>query len=81
MGTSSQFHDGVQLNVLPTFSSDILLLNRVQKKPLWMPGAPFWTIMKTSMYNSTNFLRLTLSQYGKAFGLPHFIAIDWNTSL
>ena len=34
MGTSSQFHDGVRLNVLPTLSSDTLLLNRVQKKPL-----------------------------------------------
>ena len=31
------------------------------------------------MYNSTNFLRLTLSQYGKAYGLPCFIAIDWKT--
>ena len=49
MGTSSPFHDGVQLNILPTLSSEILLLNWVQKKP---------------------FLRLTLSQYGKAFGLP-----------
>ena len=28
------------------------------------------------MYNSTNFLRLTSSQYGKAFDLPHFIAKD-----
>ena len=27
MGTSSQFHDGAQLNILPKFSSDILLLN------------------------------------------------------
>ena len=31
------------------------------------------------MYNSTNFLRLTFGQYGKAFGLPHFIPIDWKT--
>ena len=34
MGTSFQFHDGVQLNILPTLSSEILLLNWVQKKPL-----------------------------------------------
>ena len=27
MGTSSQFHDGVQLGILPTLSSEILLLN------------------------------------------------------
>ena len=45
--------------------------------------------MGTLIYNSTNFLGLTLSQYGKAFGLsatpvaycclvliPHYIAID-----
>ena len=55
METSSQFHDGVQLNILSTLSSEILLLNWLQKKL---------------------FLRLTLSQYGKAFGSPHFIAKD-----
>ena len=33
--------------------------------------------METLMYNSTKFLRLTLSQYGKAFDLPHFIVINW----
>ena len=27
IGTSSQFHDGVQLNILPTLSSEILLMN------------------------------------------------------
>ena len=37
MGTSSQF----QLNILPTLSSKILLLNWVEKKPLRWPGAPF----------------------------------------
>ena len=26
--------------------------------------------METLIYNSTSFLRVTLSQYGKAFGLP-----------
>ena len=31
MGTSSQFHDGSQLNILPTISSEILLLNWVSK--------------------------------------------------
>ena len=34
MGTSYQFHDGVQLNILPKFSSEILPLNWTQKKPL-----------------------------------------------
>ena len=33
--------------------------------------------METLMYNSTDNFRLTISQYGKAFGLPGFIAIDW----
>ena len=32
MGASSQFNDGVQLNILPTLNSEILLLNWVQKK-------------------------------------------------
>ena len=32
--TSSQFHDGVQLNILPTLGSEILLLNCAQKNPL-----------------------------------------------
>ena len=42
MGTSSQFHDSVQLNILPTLSSaEILLLNWPQEKPLSRPGAPF----------------------------------------
>ena len=41
MGTSFQFHDGVQLNILPTLSSEILLLNWAQKKLLWRPGATF----------------------------------------
>ena len=76
MGTSSQFYYGVQLNILPTLSSEILLLNWVQKKPLWRPGAPLNSI-ETLMYNSTNSLRLTLRQYDKYFGLPNFIAIDW----
>ena len=34
MGTSSQFHDGVQLNILPTLSSETLLLKWVQKKSM-----------------------------------------------
>ena len=32
IGTPSQFHDGVQLKILPIFNSDILLLRWVQKK-------------------------------------------------
>ena len=51
MGTSSQFHDGVQLNILllysftftlliyTTLSSEILLLNWAQKKPLRRPDS------------------------------------------
>ena len=34
MGTAFQFHDGGQLNILLTLSSEILLLNWAQKKPL-----------------------------------------------
>ena len=42
MGTSSQFHDSVQLNILPSLSSaDIKLLNWDQERPLLRPGAPF----------------------------------------
>ena len=33
-GTSSQFHNRVQLNILPRLSSEILLWNWVQKRPL-----------------------------------------------
>ena len=41
MGTYFQFHDGVQLNILPTLYSEILLLNWVQKKLLWSLELPF----------------------------------------
>ena len=34
IGTSSEFPDGAQLNVLPTLSSEILLLSWVKKRPL-----------------------------------------------
>ena len=34
MRSPSQFQDGVQLNILATLSSEILLLNWVKKKPL-----------------------------------------------
>ena len=37
MRRPSQFQDGVQLNILATLSSEILLLNWVEKKPLWKP--------------------------------------------
>ena len=69
MGTSSEFHDGIQLNILPTLSLEILLLSLAQKKPLRGLGDPFKIIMETLKYNSTNFLRLTLNQSGKAIGL------------
>ena len=41
MGTSFQFHDAVQLNILPTLSSEIMLRNWAQEKSLWRPGANF----------------------------------------
>ena len=42
MGTSSQFYDSVQLNILPSLSSaDIKLLNWDQERLLLRPGAPF----------------------------------------
>ena len=34
MRSPSQLQDGVQLNILATLSSEILLLNWVEKKPL-----------------------------------------------
>ena len=37
--TSFQFQDDIQLNSLPILSSEMLLLNWAQKKPLWRPGA------------------------------------------
>ena len=74
MGTSSQFHNGVQLNIL-------LLALRcyvwIEFKALWRPGVPIKKIMENLMYNLPNLLRLTLIQCGKAFGYPHYIAIDW----
>ena len=80
-GTSSQFHDGVRLKILPTPSSERYCFQiGLKEKLLWKPGAQF----------STSFLRLDLSEYGKPFALstttvayyplvsiPHFIAIDW----
>ena len=65
MWTSFQFHDAVQLNILLTLSSEILLLNWAQKKG----GGPYETMIETLTGNSTKFFRLTLSQYGKAFAL------------
>ena len=38
MGTLFQFHDGVQLKILPAFSSEVLLLNWAQNEPLRRPG-------------------------------------------
>ena len=32
MGTNFQFHDGVELNILPTPSSEMVFLNWAQKK-------------------------------------------------
>ena len=32
MGTSFQFHDGLHLKILPTLTSEILLMNWAQKQ-------------------------------------------------
>ena len=60
MGTSSDFDNGIQLNILLTLSLEILLLSLAQKKPLRRPGASFKIIMEILKYNSANFLRLSL---------------------
>ena len=86
MGTFLQFHDSVQLIILRTLGSEILLPKWAEKKPLWSPGALFQKMTETLIYNSTSFLRSNLSQYRKAFSLsatpvayesldliPHFI--------
>ena len=36
-----------------------------------------WSLIETLMYNSTNFFRLTFSQYGKAFSFPHFVVMQF----
>ena len=72
MGTSSQFHDGAQLNVTHTQLRDTIHVWIGFNKPLSQPWSSlflFQTITETLMCNSTNFLRLTLSQYGKALSL------------
>ena len=63
MGTSSQLYDGAQLKFYPHLTQRYYFWSEF-KKPLSRPGAPFKTITKTLIYNSTNFLILTLSQYG-----------------
>ena len=65
MGTSSQFRDGVHLNILPTLSLRDTASELDSKE----------TFVKAWSSLFTNFVRLTLSQYGRAFDLPHFIAI------
>ena len=69
METPSQFHDGVQLNVLPSLSSEILPANWAHKKAFVKAWSSLLNNNGNLIYNSTNFLRLTLSQYGKAFSL------------
>ena len=69
METSSQFHDCIQLNVLPTLSSKILPANWAHKKAFVKVWSSLLNNNGNLIYNSTNLLRLTLSQYGKAFSL------------
>ena len=38
VGTSYRVHAGVQLKILPTLSSELLLLGWAQNKPLFRPG-------------------------------------------
>ena len=54
---------------LASTSLEILLLNWTKKRPFWRPGTPFYTIMKTLIYNSANFVIVALDKYGRAFGL------------
>ena len=72
MGTSSQFHYGAQLKFYPHSAQRYYtLLDWVQENfvKAWRPLLLFQTIRETLLCNSTNFRRLTLSQYGKAFSL------------
>ena len=69
MGISSQFHDGTQSKFyLRLAQRYYALLDWAQET-----FAKAWSsLLKNSgklMCNSTNFLRLTLSKYGKAFRL------------
>ena len=75
MRTSSQFQDGAQIKVYPHLAQRFYLWIGF-KKPLSRPGAPFHTITETLMYNSTNFPRLTLIQYDKAFSLSA-TPVEW----
>ena len=71
LGTSFPLHhNGVQLNILSIFSSEILLLNWAKKAFVEGLGLLSKIIMKTfNLKSSTNLHRLTLSQCGKVFGL------------
>ena len=69
MGISSQFHDGAQLKFYPHLAQRYYaLLDWAQET-----FAKAWSSLLYNngklMCNSTNFLRLNLSQYGKAFRL------------
>ena len=69
MGISSQFHDGAQLKFYPHLAQRYYaLLDWAQET-----FAKAWSSLLNNngklMCNSTNFLRLNLSQYGKAFRL------------
>ena len=61
MGNTSQFHDGAQLRSYPHLAQSYYTSGLGSRNLCQGLGAPLW--------NSTNFVKLTLSQYGKAFGL------------
>ena len=71
MGTSSEFHDGVQLKFYENLAQRYYTLpDWVQKTFVTVKA---WSSLLnnngTLMCNPTNFLKLTLSQYGKTFSL------------
>ena len=65
MGTSFQFHDGVQLNILPTLRDTA---SKLCSKEIFVKA---WSYLLNNNGNlsSTNLHRLTFSQFGQAFGL------------
>ena len=69
MGTSSQLHDSAMLKLYPHLAQRYCFWTGF-KRNLWQgPELPFKTITENLRYNSTNCLRVTLSQYSKAFVL------------
>ena len=79
MGTSSQFHDGAQLKFYPHFRSEILHVWIKFKKPLSRSGSSLLNNNGNLQCNSTNFLRLTLSNMVKllVYLQHHLLTNPW----